>query len=173
MQKNSDFTRRAWKILRLALLWAREDGLFRKRLTISLNTLPKYIKSLRLGGGGRSPLIYGERELSFASTPLIHVKMHRPSSLRFKMPRIPCINNPQVLDFEYDFDFSDCEEDIEMDYDNVVKERLSNGGNDENSCDEEIDLKAEEFIAKFYEQMKLQRQISYLQYNEMRTGGAS
>ncbi|KAL2556610.1 hypothetical protein Fot_01349 [Forsythia ovata] len=169
-KKNSDFTRRAWKILRLALLSAREDGLFRKRLAISLNTLLKSIKCLRHGGGGRGPLIYGERELSFDSTPLIHVKMHRPSSLRFKMPRIPCINNPNVLDF----DFNDCEEDIEMDYDNVVKERFSNGGDDiENGCDEEIDLKAEEFIAKFYAQMKLQRQISYLQYNEMLTGGAS
>ncbi|KAL7198200.1 hypothetical protein ACSBR2_020674 [Camellia fascicularis] len=33
--------------------------------------------------------------------------------------------------------------------------------------DEENDLKAEQFIAKFYEQMKMQRQVSYLQYNEM------
>ena len=33
--------------------------------------------------------------------------------------------------------------------------------------EEEIDSKAEEFIARFYDQMKLQRQISYLQYNEM------
>ncbi|KAF0910118.1 hypothetical protein E2562_001345 [Oryza meyeriana var. granulata] len=30
-----------------------------------------------------------------------------------------------------------------------------------------VDAKAEEFIAKFHAQMKLQRQISWLQYNEM------
>ncbi|CAI9774287.1 unnamed protein product [Fraxinus pennsylvanica] len=176
MQKNSsEFTRRAWKIIRLALLWAREGGVFRKRPAISLNTLPKYIKNLRHGGRGGGPLIYGERELSFDATPLIHVKMHRPSSLQFKMPHIPCINNPQVLDFEYDFDFNGSEEEIEMDYDNGVEEQYSNGcdGDDENGCDDEIDLKAEEFIAKFYRQMKLQRQISYLQYNEMLTRGAS
>ncbi|CAA2959936.1 Hypothetical predicted protein [Olea europaea subsp. europaea] len=168
MQKNnSEFTRRAWKIIRLALLWAREGGVFRKRLGISLNTLPNYIKSLRQGGRSGGSLIYGERELSFDATPLIHVKMHRPSSLQFKMPHIPCINNPQVLDFEHDFDFNDREE-FEMDYDNGVKERFSNGGDDD-----EIDLKAEEFITKFYEQMKLQRQISYLQYKEMLTQGTS
>ncbi|XP_056168695.1 uncharacterized protein LOC130138498 [Syzygium oleosum] len=33
--------------------------------------------------------------------------------------------------------------------------------------------RAEEFIAKIYEQMKLQRQISYLQYNEMLNRSAS
>jgi len=30
-----------------------------------------------------------------------------------------------------------------------------------------VDVKAEEFIASFYAQMKLQRQISWLHYNEM------
>ncbi|RLN42787.1 hypothetical protein C2845_PM01G12840 [Panicum miliaceum] len=30
-----------------------------------------------------------------------------------------------------------------------------------------VDVKADEFIARFYAQMKLQRQISWLQYNEM------
>ena len=34
------------------------------------------------------------------------------------------------------------------------------------ACDEGIDGKAEEFIANFYQQMRLQRQISYLQYNQ-------
>lgn len=50
---------------------------------------------------------------------------------------------------------------------------LKSGGEEEEYEEEtipeeekEIDLRAEEFIAKFYEQMKLQRQISYLQYNE-------
>nr|DAD26674.1 TPA_asm: hypothetical protein HUJ06_028142 [Nelumbo nucifera] len=43
-------------------------------------------------------------------------------------------------------------------------------------CQEEkgnIDLKAEKFTANFYEQIKLQGQISYLQYNDMLTRGAS
>ncbi|XP_071674279.1 uncharacterized protein [Lolium perenne] len=37
----------------------------------------------------------------------------------------------------------------------------------EGSEDAGVDVKADEFIAKFYKQMKLQRQISWLQYNEM------
>ncbi|KAI6694644.1 hypothetical protein NL676_022354 [Syzygium grande] len=43
-------------------------------------------------------------------------------------------------------------------------------------CDEEergIDSRAEEFIDKFYEQIKLQWQMSYLQYKEMLNRSAS
>uniref|UniRef100_A0A0A9B6D4 Uncharacterized protein n=1 Tax=Arundo donax TaxID=35708 RepID=A0A0A9B6D4_ARUDO len=38
---------------------------------------------------------------------------------------------------------------------------------EEGGEDAGVDVKAEEFIARFYAQMKLQRQISWLQYNEM------
>ncbi|KAG9131942.1 hypothetical protein Leryth_023252 [Lithospermum erythrorhizon] len=69
------------------------------------------------------------------------------------MPQMPC--QPQV-DFDYDFDY---------DYNNRSDNyRPSNAENDNGN---EIDLKAEKFIAAFYEQMKFQRQVSYLQYNEM------
>ncbi|KAI7992326.1 ABC transporter C family member 4 [Camellia lanceoleosa] len=105
----------------------------------------------------------------FDNTPIIHVKMHRPSSMRFKMPRIPCINHPQV-DFDYDFE-SNGDNDYEMncdfiddDDDDGARKSFLKGGNEDDcedivACDDEgIDLKAEQFIAKFYEQMKMQRQ---------------
>ncbi|KAK4441814.1 hypothetical protein Salat_0516300 [Sesamum alatum] len=187
-KKSSVSGRRAWDILRLALLWARKGGVFRNRLVISLNGLQKGMRKLRHSKETpRGALVYGERELSFDDTPVIHVKMHRPSSLRFKLPQIPCIK-PHV-DFDYDFEFDD-EINEEMCYGGAVDhaKRASNflkGAEEEEEDDEDeqeemnaagdegIDSKAEEFIAKFYEQMKLQRQISYLQYNDMLNRGCS
>nr|GLL30605.1 uncharacterized protein LOC109191254 [Ipomoea trifida] len=147
---------KAWNLVRVALLWARKGGVFKNRL-LMFKDLPKCVKSLhdhRHSAAGylhrrRDPcaLHYGERQFSFDDTPIIHVKMHRPASLRFRMPHIPCINPP--VDFDFDFD------------------GLSNDADDQICCDgddggEEIDSKAEQFIAKFYDQIKLQRQISYL-----------
>ncbi|KAG6426832.1 hypothetical protein SASPL_111066 [Salvia splendens] len=155
-RKNSMRSRRAWDVLRLALLWARRGGAFRNRMAINMRLLQKGIRKLRHSHHHGTPLVYGERELSFDDTPVIHVKMHRPASLRFM---IPCIK-PQV-DFDYDFDFDDDEIYAEEEEEKVI------GIGEE--CDEEVDLKAEEFIANFYKQMKLQRQISYLQYHEKRS----
>nr|GME09853.1 uncharacterized protein LOC109191254 [Ipomoea batatas] len=159
---------KAWNLVRVALLWARKGGVFKNRL-LMFKDLPKCVKSLhdhRHSAAGylhrrRDPcaLHYGERQFSFDDTPIIHVKMHRPASLRFRMPHIPCINPP--VDFDFDFD------------------GLSNGDADDQICceaddgGEEIDSKAEQFIAKFYDQIKLQRQISYLRYNEMLARGAN
>ncbi|XP_060216805.1 uncharacterized protein LOC132644242 [Lycium barbarum] len=178
-RKRSIVARRAWNVLRLALLWARKGGIFRNRHLVDLRLLPKYIKSLRHTNDHYRALHYGEREFSFDDTPIIHVKMHRPASLRFKMPNIPCIK-PQV-DFDFDFgNYSDRDhgndEDVPRksflkattdDYDDeyviceVSEDEISADGGDE-----AIDMKAEQFIAKFYEQIKLQRQTSYLQYHE-------
>ncbi|CAK9145196.1 unnamed protein product [Ilex paraguariensis] len=169
-EKKSDVARRAWNILRLALLWAKKGGVLKRRLMMDLT---KHLKNLR-HSTQRGALHYGERELSFDDTPVIHVKMHRPTSLRFKLPHIPCIN-PQV-DFDYDFEYSDDNED-RISYGDLARKSFLKGVDDEDdyqceAChevipceDEGIDLKAEEFIAKFYHQMKLQRQKSYLQYN--------
>lgn len=179
---------------------------------MDLHLLPKFIKTLRNSYNHhhqqqqqRGALHYGERELSFDDTPVVHVKMYRPSSFRFKMPNIPCISTPQV-NFDYDFDCHDNDREIyysynDDDHDNVnVQSRKSTlegaddytssnheGPDDEygnsdvceeinwtpHSCDDGIDFKAEQFIANFYEQIKLQRQISYLQYNEMISRGSN
>lgn len=138
---------------------------------MELRLVPKLLKNL--GNSRHNSISYGERELSFDDTPIFHVKMHRPGSMRFKMPHIPCINPP--VDFDYDFEFNDGSE-----VQDKEEGRMSflMGADDQEDggyggCDEEegIDVKAEEFIAKFYAQMKLQRQISYLQYNEILNKG--
>lgn len=176
----SDVGPRAWNILRLALLWARKGGVFKRRLMLDL---PNYLKTLRNYTAGSSSngkgaaLHYRERQLSFDDTPIIHVKMHRPSSLRFRLPHIPCIN-PHI-DFRYDFSDDQYNEDRLFDCindDGGARKSFLKGVEDDHEndddkscgseCDEGIDRKAEEFIANFYQQMRLQRQISYLQYNQ-------
>ncbi|KAL3739575.1 hypothetical protein ACJRO7_020914 [Eucalyptus globulus] len=162
-RKTSGVSRRAWNLLRLALLWARK------------------------GGGCSScslafQIWYRERELSFDKTLVVHVKMHCPGPMRFPLRHIPCIN-PHV-DFEPEFDEDDR---LCYGYEAVRQSFLENGGEEGTHFDEKqaedgrveieedrgIDTRAEEFIAKFYEQTKLQRQISYLQYNEMLNQSAS
>ncbi|KAF5820322.1 hypothetical protein HanRHA438_Chr01g0001031 [Helianthus annuus] len=164
----SDVSRRAWRLLRLALLWVRKGGVFvlKKRLMLDLS---HYVKSLGQSKKGNGALQYGDRQLSFDATPMIHVRMHRPNSMRFRLPHIPCIN-PHVECSDHLFDFDDesegyscCEarksfligngeeydeEDDDDEYDQITSEEQTMG----------IDLRAEEFIANFYEQLKLQRQ---------------
>ncbi|KAF3436517.1 hypothetical protein FNV43_RR23609 [Rhamnella rubrinervis] len=174
-KRNDDIARRAWNVLRLALLWARKGGVFKRRLMMELRLVPKFIKSLG-HATPRDKIHYGERELSFGETPIFHVKMHRPGCMRFHLPHIPCLN-PQV-DFDYDFDGDDNAAYDE--YDNDGRKSFLKGGDEEDDHietvsyeEESIDMKAEEFIANFYQQMKLQRQISYLQYNETPNRGTS
>ncbi|XP_059625612.1 uncharacterized protein LOC132268789 [Cornus florida] len=184
----------AWNLLRLALLWARKGGVFKSKFLMELRLLPRYLKTTLLRHSGErgtntNAIHYGEREFSFDDTPIIHSKLRRPASLRF---HIPCITNPQV-DFDYDFNDDNEDDDSAYYYNDggARKSSLNNEGGDEIQDDdhhygcaedhqmvppydeEGIDLKAEEFIAKFYQQMKLQRQISYLQYHDMLNRGAS
>ncbi|KAE8676681.1 hypothetical protein F3Y22_tig00111582pilonHSYRG00615 [Hibiscus syriacus] len=125
---------------------------------------------------------YKERQLSFDDTPIFNVKVHhhRPTSIRFLLP---CISTEEV-DFDYDFGVDDCDNgresyltgsESDVEEGGEVEECGYEGSDEkENSSfpysyefeDEGIDSKAEKFIAKFYEQMTLQRQISYLEYTE-------
>ncbi|KAL3755750.1 hypothetical protein ACJRO7_002753 [Eucalyptus globulus] len=138
--------------------------------------MPKFLKTISQTTP-RSPIWYGECELSFEKTQVVHVKMHHPGSMQFHLPHIPCINPHVNFDTEFENDDQLCYR-----YDAVRQSFLENGGEEGPHFDEEeeeeirrmeieeeqrIDTRAEESIAKFYEQIKLPRQISYLQYNEM------
>ncbi|KAF5178890.1 cotton fiber protein [Thalictrum thalictroides] len=182
--KKTGLSRRAWNLLRIALLWARKGGALRRGLMVELRLLPNYIKNLR-HVDARESIHYREKEFSFDETPLFNFKMHRPSSLRFHMPSLPCIK-PQV-DFDYEFNDDDDEDTTSVYYQEGRKSYLTqksfcSGNDDEDDRlqngeiipveDEAIDLKAEEFIANFYKQMKMQRQISYLQYEQTLSKGS-
>uniref|UniRef100_A0A6N2N1X9 Uncharacterized protein n=1 Tax=Salix viminalis TaxID=40686 RepID=A0A6N2N1X9_SALVM len=161
-KNGNDVAREAWNILRLALLWGRKGGVFKRRLIVDhLRVARKFLKSL----GQRPPrgqLHYGEHELSFDKTPIFHFKMHRPNSMRFN---IPALNPTDEV----------CEDNIQQDgsvYECVCGMRRSflfKGGDEEEygyeyetfeekiAVEEEgIDMRAEEFIARFRQQLRLQ-----------------
>ncbi|GMI66619.1 hypothetical protein like AT5G38700 [Hibiscus trionum] len=191
-KKNNDAAaQRAWRLLRLVVLWTRKSGVFKRRLIMELRSVPKFLKGLGHTTAAASPtpppqIHFKERQLSFDETPIFHVKMHRPASMRFLLP---CIS-PQEVDFDYDFGIDG--DDGVYGYDSGSKsistgaEKEEQGREKETECgneksprnplpveEEGIDTKADKFIAQFYEQMKLQRQISYLEYTEMLNRGAS
>ncbi|XP_047964840.1 uncharacterized protein LOC125209277 [Salvia hispanica] len=134
-KRTSLVAHRAWELLR-ALLCTRRGELC---TAITRSAFHKLFKKIA-GRDSRAALLYGDHEISFQRTPVVHVRMHRaPAALRLKLPHIPCVT-PQV-----DRDWEDevwCKE-AEM-------------------SDEGIDERAEEFITNFYEEMKQQRQISYI-----------
>ncbi|KAI3425472.1 uncharacterized protein J3R85_010200 [Psidium guajava] len=177
VRRDSGIARNAWDVLHLALLGARRGGAFRRHLAVKFRlAVTRFLRSI--GGGHlgysssmpRGRIHYGERQLSFDETPVFRVKMHRPGGSHFCLPRIPCINP----DVDFNDGFGDGKDGSECDwerkslvadgdgggcvYDKRASESCEGGG---------IDERAEEFIAKFYEQMKLQRQISDLQYAAM------
>lgn len=173
--KNRGVGQRAWNLLRLSLMWARKGGVFRRRLATELRLVPKYLKRLGHTTPQNQINYYFERELSFDKTPIFHVKMYRPSSMRFNLPHIPCIN-PHV---DFDYDFEDDNDNI-VEYDNGRKsivlvnaedhgQDIAFSEEDQEEDEQGIDKQADEFIARFYQQMKLQRQISLLQYTETPT----
>ncbi|KAI0530948.1 hypothetical protein KFK09_000497 [Dendrobium nobile] len=161
--------RRPWRLLRLALFWARKGAAFKQRIFLNFKNLRRADR-----------LHYWEREFSFDDTPAFHFKINRPASLR--LPRIPCITPSFSFDddkeifverskamklLEAGFGMEDQhndEIDLEISSSKLDTDAVEKA---EELEEQEIDSRAENFIMEFYEQIKLQRQISYLQYNEM------
>ncbi|KAL6271913.1 hypothetical protein ACE6H2_028824 [Prunus campanulata] len=179
-----DVGRRAWKLLRLALLWARKGGVFRRRLMMELRVVPNFLKSLAHHHHDRNDnQYYCERQLSFDKTPIFPtLKMNRrTSSSSMRFINIPCLNPPLVLDFhdhhEVDMIINNHDqlddEDDDDDEGMITEDGTIINVREEKGCadyeDELVDIKADEFIAKFYQQIKLQRQISYLHYSSSTT----
>ncbi|KAK8654379.1 hypothetical protein V6N13_128348 [Hibiscus sabdariffa] len=192
-KKNDDVgrSRRAWNLLRLALLWARKSRVFKRRFMVELRLVPKFLKglghsttSVHTRGDRRVLQYYKERQFSFDETPIIDVKaVHRSASVRFLLP---CIS-AEAVDFDrYDHlsieNYSACSDIVEDEEERGEDEEWGYEGCDEKSpCpyafpaeEEGIDSKAEKFIAKFYEEMKLQsRQVSGFEDDEMLRRGIS
>ncbi|KAJ0981686.1 hypothetical protein J5N97_009941 [Dioscorea zingiberensis] len=157
-------SRRAWRFLRLALLWPRKGGSFKRSILLSLN---HSFKTLPGGADHHNRLHNFEREFSFDETPSFRFKLHRP--------RIPCINtedvdNDAIIFFNGYINAGDLN--VKKDNTNDEKELEEQcvstvGGDEDEQVERGIDSKAEDFIAKFYKEMKLQRQVSLIQYNEM------
>lgn len=175
--KRTAIAGREWNFLRLALYWSRKGGIFKRRILTDI--LPNYVKRLRATPNNSIPS--GEQEFSFDKTPVFNFRSRRSAWLRFRyLPYIPCIN-PSVAFDDYDDEDDgvyNCNEDIGSYGDEDCKSEkrcceILNDGELLDEGEEGIDSKAEEFIERFYQQIKLQRQDSYLQYNEMLQRGIS
>ncbi|KAH0470535.1 hypothetical protein IEQ34_000258 [Dendrobium chrysotoxum] len=167
--------RRPWRLLRLALFWARKGAAFKQRIFLNFKNLRRADR-----------LHYWEREFSFDDTPAFHFKINLPASLR--LPRIPCITPSISFDDDEEIIFERCkamklleagfcmEDQHNDEIDLETSSSISDTGaveKAEGQEEQEIDSRAENFIMEFYEQIKLQRQISYLEYNEMLDRGLS
>ncbi|KAJ4764463.1 hypothetical protein LUZ62_074838 [Rhynchospora pubera] len=162
-RRSTKLTNRAWRLLRLAVLWARKGNMFKQnRVLLQLRLL----KTLKLKHSRQSPRLQcGDKQFSFDETPAFKFKT---PSLRF----LPCIT-PSV---DHDFDADEVDflfyrpgkEHDQIEYNEREQECvefIEEGDRLEEK--EGIDAKAEEFITRFYEEMRLQRQISAIQYYEM------
>ncbi|KAI4994528.1 hypothetical protein ZWY2020_034169 [Hordeum vulgare] len=176
---------RAWRLLRLAVLRARKG--------VVVHGL-RLLKTL--GRSGRSDrLRFGEREFSIDETPAFRFRAPSARVLRFipcVAPAVPDTPDDYSGDRYFFCDprerdagsVGDCHGAGPSEYgvenlDDCVEEELLQravmgasyanfGAAEQEDCEDAgVDGKAEEFIANFYSQMRLQRQISWLQYNEM------
>ncbi|CAN0885405.1 hypothetical protein LINGRAHAP2_LOCUS15115 [Linum grandiflorum] len=171
----SNVTNRAWNVLRLALISARKGGVLRRRLVMNLRSLKPAASNSshhqqQLG-------FYGERQFSFEKTPLFEFKTqhHRPAaSLRFILPCFAPSCKADSFDFDlpkectndHGEEFEEQSEDQSSSFDSSLEDQDYDDDDDDEEETEGVDSRPDKFIAQFYQQMKLQRQISYLEYNK-------
>ncbi|XP_020252327.1 uncharacterized protein LOC109829696 [Asparagus officinalis] len=105
-----------------------------------------------------SRLHYGEHELSFDETPIFRFMRKHPHPFR------SCADSrlDSLYDDGEDDDTGSCDPSQSR-----IEREVDRG--DEG----EIDVRAEEFISRFYGEIKLQRERSWLRYNEMLYRGMS
>ncbi|KAK1318308.1 hypothetical protein QJS10_CPB04g00939 [Acorus calamus] len=148
------------RLLRLALCWAR------KVVAFDLLSPPDDDGIIRRG----------DRELSFEEeeTTIFRFKKARARHGRMRMS---CMNAPPEVELDMEEEEEEEEEErFERDWgeeEEWVDEERESCEVMEEEEEEEIDSRAEEFIKRFHEQLRMQRQSSYLQYSEMIQRSAS
>eukprot|EP01018_Ginkgo_biloba_P030836 Gb_14965 [translate_table: standard] len=180
--------KRLWNMLRIALLIIRRGGnLLKHRLSEDFHVaiqrgkdLGKNLRSLIFHHHNTYRLNYlGEYEFSCTNSPAGPVafdfrkreRHHHFLALGSQMPCKEILLDESVAIVSGNF--------IQMEYNSgeysaiqATKNGLvSSDGEDES--EQQVDREAEEFIGRFYAQMKLQRQISMLNYQEMLARGAN
>jgi Cotton fibre expressed protein len=160
-RRNAKLTNRAWRVLHLAVLWARKGDMFKPNHVLLRVRL---LKTLKLRHSGQSPRLQSEREFSFEETP----------TFRFKTPSLfclPCVTPSVDQNFDQDelehLVYQRQKEHEQIEHDHKEEEHVELIEEGERLEEKGIDTRAEEFIQRFYEEMKLQRQISAIRYYEM------
>ncbi|CAL4951980.1 unnamed protein product [Urochloa decumbens] len=186
--RKPSFGTRAWRMLRLAVLWARRGAQPAPSPYAPAPRARPRPRRRRRSGSARRPRACSAS--SPASPPAVpdtpglygddHRYFFRDADLARDLEENAAAaaaaygygaDQPGSEYEGYEEELSWCGDDEQL-IERVVAEacRASTAGSvaaGEGGEDAGVDVKADEFIARFYAQMKLQRQISWLQYNEM------
>lgn len=135
-----------------------------------------------------------EFEFSCSNSPAIfHMTKRKHHYFPTHILHFPCINPHQVedkeepstpvlpkLDYSNEYFSKDCLDQNDLPVLQKLSpllsplcRRISNASGEDQDYDPQVDRRAEEFIAKFYEQLRLQNRMSLLQYQEMLDRGTA
>ncbi|XP_057829400.1 uncharacterized protein LOC131040479 [Cryptomeria japonica] len=172
--------KRAWNMLRMTLFMIRKCLLKRRNLLeLDVRVRGKvFAKIFRSLISHRTPAsdsrgLNGLREYEFScsNSPATPALQHFANKLTSRRNFLSCFQPDFTFEDKYEsprFVFSPC-----AITEGVTARPFENPARAFQEEDDQEDRKAEEFIAKFYNQMKFQRQISLLQYEEMLARGAN
>ncbi|KAK1320022.1 hypothetical protein QJS10_CPB04g00054 [Acorus calamus] len=171
---NSAMAKKLWNHMRVSFIMARKGLVSKRKLLMDLNLMIKRGKLFRKTffnltfqnhhhhpsrGLGRARARAGPQEYEFSctNTPVFSARAKRKHYF-------PCITTVDEEEFDelfmierspLDSPVLDCEEEVGEE---VVVVEVDEG---------RVDEEAEEFIRRFYEQLRLQRRLALLQYQEM------
>lgn len=196
---NQAVTKRLWNIVKMAFLLLRKGSVLKRKLMVDIHLMMKRGKVLlgnlllnhSLHSLGRSPMSgfgLNDYEFSCSNSPA-PFSFHKHHSYFSSIARFSCIQ-PRALDEELDGKsnavvISQSEYFTKSNVDLSNLPVVLNGSRPlspfcrskeelfADQADPQVDRQAEEFISKFYEQIRLQRQVSLLRYDEMLARGAT
>lgn len=196
---NHVVTKRLWNIVKMAFLLLRKGSVLKRKMMVDIHLMMKRGKVLlgnlllnhSLHSLGRSSMTgFGLHDYEFSCS-------NSPAPFSFQMRSkhhsyFPCIQPRALDDQELDMTKSNAVVVSQSEYFTKSNMDLSNlpavdGSRSRplspfcrskeelyaDQADQQVDRQAEEFISKFYEQIRLQRQVSLLRYDEMLARGAT
>uniref|UniRef100_A0A0D6R3S4 Uncharacterized protein n=1 Tax=Araucaria cunninghamii TaxID=56994 RepID=A0A0D6R3S4_ARACU len=195
--------KRFWNVLRIAFFMIRKGLISKRRMLMDMHVMMKrgkvYGKSLgnlmfHHSRGNNHGVGLREYEFSCSNSPapvLFHVPRKK---FQIHMPHFPCIHPHPIeedkeedpnafvfpqLDYNGEYFTKDCLDQKDLPGPDKLSpmlsplsRRISIYSEDEDN-DHRVDRQAEEFIARFYEQLRMQQQVSMVQYQEMLARGAN
>uniref|UniRef100_A0A0D6QRH8 DUF761 domain-containing protein n=1 Tax=Araucaria cunninghamii TaxID=56994 RepID=A0A0D6QRH8_ARACU len=180
--------RRLWNMLRIAVFMIRNGLLKRRHLQQELTKRGKVftqnLRNLMFHGSSTPPsfaLGLRDYEFSCSNSPAFAFTGHRYRHLNNYFSCIyPNVDGSPTFAVDYSKEYMTADTLQSCDFptvEDVGTHETYNFGNgeelDADDDEEQVDKKSEEFIARFHKQIKFQRQMSLLQYDEMLARGAN
>ncbi|KAL6325251.1 hypothetical protein AAG906_023096 [Vitis piasezkii] len=198
---NSVLGKRLWNFLRITFFMMRKGLISKRKLIMDMNLMMKRGKLLRKTWGNLMSIHHHSRSMARGSLGIQEYEFscsNSPNPVFFHLPKrkhhyFPCINPPEDIEEPQDdkavvllpktpeytvnfpFDTSDlAPADKPSPLPSPFSVRVSNYSSEEEmdvGGNRQVDDEAEEFIRRFYEQLRAQSRIQLLQSQEMLAGG--